>query len=124
MTLEEILEQSPVFDSGKWAFYSANCCWWTSFPDDLGRLPPMTYKDGVGVVPNPGGHQLPCCPHCHSVLLQAPLKEFIEAAQSKPEHYGKLGLAVFVMSHERNIHQCYQKFEMYEIFLKPFKESA
>lgn len=89
MTLEEIMEQSPEVDylgGGKWAFYSVGCCWWTSFPEDLGELP-----DG-----------LPCCPHCGSVLLQAELNKFVAEAVLNPEHYGPGGIATFVKAHHRN----------------------
>ena len=89
MTLNEIIMESPpIMHLGgeQWAFYSIACCWWTSFPDDLGQLP-----DG-----------LPCCPHCRSVLLQAPLLNFVAAAQRRPEHYGPGGIENFIKAHHRN----------------------
>jgi len=130
MKLEEIKSQSPFLEGYddepiQMAFYSANCCWWTSFPDDLGSLPPMRYspgKDGKPgrMIKDPGGHSLPCCPHCGSVLLQAPLLKFIEAAEATPTHYGKYGIQTFIISHERNSMNCYRKWETYDILIDPF----
>jgi hypothetical protein len=119
----EILTQSPIIPgfNKKMAFYSASCCWWTSFPEDLGRLPPIKYNYVTKLVmSNPGGHQLPCCPHCKSVLLQAPLGPFIESAMKNPNHYGRLGLRVFEMSHHRNIGRCFQRWVDYEMLIEPF----
>lgn len=126
MNKQEILDQSPDIPSyggGKWAFYSANCCWWTSFPDDLGSLPPMTYDhETKRIKPNPGGPRLPCCPHCRSVLMQAPLEKFVEFAEQHPDHYGRLGIQIFWASHHRNSPRCYTNWADYEILVKPFKE--
>jgi hypothetical protein len=133
MTLEDILGKSPYLkgyekDPIQMAFYSANCCWWTSFPEDLGKLPPIKYvpgKDGKPgkMVKNPGGHQLPCCPHCHSVLLQAPLKNFVAYAKEIPTNYGERGIQTFTLSHERNSKTCFRRWKDYDIFVKPFPES-
>lgn len=133
MTLEEILAQSPFLKGYQeqpiqMAFYSANCCWWTSFPDDLGKLPPVKYVPGSPgkpgrIMADPGGHQLPCCPHCKSVLLQAPLINFIAYAKEQPEHYGRSQLKNFTQSHERNSRTCFTTFDQYEIFYRPFPES-
>lgn len=115
LTIQDILDQSPA-DGGQLAFYSANCCWWTSFPEDLGALPPVKYNSKTGhIEPDPGGHSLPCCPHCGSVLLQAPLKPFIEEAQKNPEHYGPGGMATFVATHHRNSKTCHQKWNDYQV---------
>lgn len=125
MNLEEILDQSPIVEGfgEKLAFYSVHCAWWTSFPEDLGRLPPITYDFKTQRMrPNPGGHGLPCCPHCHSVLYQAPLVGFIETAKANPTHYGKFGIDLFTQTHERNSKRCFQKFSDYEIFIKPFDD--
>lgn len=129
LTIEQILKESPTIESyggGKWAFYSANCCWWTSFPEDLGSLPPVRYDETkMRLVPNPGGPRLPCCPHCHSVLLQAPLEDFIKSAQANPAYYGPLGIDIFTMSHERNSKSCFRTWAAYTVFIKPFgKEGA
>lgn len=129
-TIERILKESPVYPhDGQMAFYSTSCCWWTSFADDLGKLPPIQWlpysPDGSGVakgrmMSNPGGHQIPCCPHCRSVLMQAPLVRFIDTAQKKPEHYGRFGIDVFLWSYERNSENCFRRWGDYEIFIAPF----
>lgn len=101
MTLEEIWSNSPVipgYGGGKWAMYSVHCCWWTSFPKDLGTI---------------GEHRLPCCPHCGSVLMQAPLDGFVEAARQNPSHYGDGGLETFVKAHSRNSQTCHRKWSEY-----------
>ena len=117
MALEDILAQSPDvpgYGGGKWAFYSVHCCWWTSFPEDLGSLPPMRFDSKTGhVVDDPGGNGLPCCPHCGSVLMQAPLEKFIESAQQNPAHYGPGGLETFVKTHSRNSKYCAQRWDDY-----------
>lgn len=105
MTLEEILEQSPeipLYGGGKWAMYSFKCCWWTSFPEDLGTL---------------AISQLPCCPHCGSVLLQAPLEKFVGVAQGNPDYYGKYGIETFILAHSRNYDHCYQSWSDYTLIL-------
>lgn len=58
--------------------YGACCVWWDSI-DKVGRTPP-----------GPGGHQLPCCPHCGSVLLQMDAGKWFKAlrdANSKETGY-------------------------------------
>ncbi len=115
MTLEEILKQSPDIEGyggGKWAMYSVHCCWWTSFPEDLGKLPPVTYKSGR-ITANPGGPSLPCCPHCKSILMQAPLAAFVTYAEENQALYGKGGLAAFVAAHSRNADRCQQGWDLY-----------
>lgn len=94
-TLDRIKTESPEIKSyggGQWAFYAVGCCWWTSVPGDLGR----NYAD------------LPCCPHCGSVLLQAPLLPFLQAAESRPQHYGPGGLDTFLAAYSRNCDTCHQ----------------
>lgn len=111
MTLDEILEQSPeieVYGGGQWAMYSIGCCWWTSFPEDLGVL------TGLG--------HLPCCPHCQSVLMQGPLDKFIQSARGNPEHYGRYGLEAFTLSHSRNYDHCWRDWESYNLVLWARKE--
>lgn len=104
MTLDEIIEQSPdipIYGGGKWAMYSVGCCWWTSFPEDLGVT---------------GEHRLPCCPHCKSVLMQAPLLDFVDAARANPDHYGSFcGLDVFTSAHSRNANWCRPTWYDYQI---------
>lgn len=106
MTLEEILEQSPeieAYGGGQWAMYGVGCCWWTSFPEDLGAIPIS---------------HLPCCPHCGSVLLQAPLEKFIQAARDNPKHYGgNFGIETFILAHSRNADFCFSDWESYELIL-------
>lgn len=117
MNLQEILDQSPDvpgYGGGKWAMYSVHCCWWTSFPDDLGQLPPVKYDPKVKrIKPNPGGHGLPCCPHCGSVLMQAPLDKFVQAAQASHEHYGDFGIDAFLEAHSRNSKKCHRSWDQY-----------
>lgn len=117
-----IVEQSPEmpgYGGGKWAIYSAYCCWWTSFPEDLGVLPPvkaiLNHETGMfEIVGDPAGHGLPCCPHCQSVLLQAPLKDFVKSAMDNPSHYGAAGLQNFVHAYSRNSKTCHRSWSAYE----------
>lgn len=110
MKLDDILDLSPeigTYGDGQWAMYSVGCCWWTSFPEDLGKT-----EDMIG----PKGRRqtgLPCCPHCGSVLMQAPLPKFIEKAAANPKHYGAKGLEVFVAAHSRNSSRCYGSWDEY-----------
>lgn len=118
LSLKAILEKSPDvpgYGGGKWAMYSAHCCWWTSFPEDLGQLPPVRYNSSTRQIEaDPGGHRLPCCPHCGSVLMQAPLKDFIDHARQHPEHYRPGGLEVFAAAHSRNASFCARSWAEYE----------
>lgn len=109
MNLQQILDQSPDipgYGGGKWAMYSVNCCWWTSFPEDLGST--ADFMPGKLKIHSIGGRTIetdltaiPCCPHCGSVLMQAPLEKFVEAAQANPDHYGDFGIDAFVQAHSR-----------------------
>ena len=79
-TSKEDKELNELSEKGCWAedleplaYYSTYCCFWTDRPDDLGSLP--------------GTHDLPCCPSCGAVLLQAPLLDFIHNAYQNPLHY-------------------------------------
>lgn len=109
ITLQEI-ESSPGV-KGSWepgrkdknfamAFYSTSCCWWTSFPEDLGKAPQPFH--------------IPCCPYCGSTLMEAPLDKFIEAAKENPDHYGSDGLIAFVASHHRSGFKCKKFFKDYK----------
>lgn len=104
ISLTRILEEAPktrygdADHKGRIAIYSVGCCWWTSDPKDLGRR-----------YPGP----LPCCPHCGSMLMQAPLDKFIEAAQKNPDHYGPYGLRTFILAHARNINTCHRRWSEY-----------
>lgn len=86
-TLDRIKEEVSKRPGGGRAYYAARCPWWTIFGDDLG---------GRGEPP------LPCCPHCGSMLLEAPALDFIAKAEENPSHYGEGGLATFVAAFHRN----------------------
>lgn len=120
MNLQQILDQSPdipAYGGGKWAMYSFGCCWWTSFPEDLG-----TTKDfPLPCIPR-DGYELPCCPHCGSVLLQAPLASFIEAARASPNYYGRHGLVAFAAGHSRNADYCHDGWRPYNLRLDSIQE--
>lgn len=106
MNLIGIMQGSPDvpgYGGGKWAMYSVHCCWWTSFPSDLGS----TKERGAPF-------SLPCCPHCGSVLMQAPLGDFVNHAMKNEEHYGKDGIRTFVAAHSRNSSTCHQGWQLYE----------
>jgi hypothetical protein len=111
ITLSQIQSQSPdipLYGGGQWAIYSAACCWWTTFPSDIARHPDT---DDAPLGP------LPCCPHCRSLLLQAPLAKFIAAARSHPDHYGPHGLAAFTEAHSRNAAYCLSQWDGYNALL-------
>ena len=119
MSIDQILQNSPEFNGEKTAYYSTSCVWWTSFPDDLGNTMKMGGYPAGMVIYHPDGTEktigddhpgLPCCPHCGSLLMQAPLEGFIEHAKKQPEHYGKGGLDTFVNTHHRNMKGCRKKF--------------
>lgn len=101
MTLEEIMAESPrsAFGEGEqMAAFSVSCCWWTTFPGEAGRR---------------GEYALPCCPHCGSMLMQAPLRDFVAAAKRNREHYGVGGLAAFVAAHSKNSETCHDTWDEY-----------
>jgi hypothetical protein len=85
------------YGGGKWAMYSVGCCWWTTDPKAMGERE----------------HNLPCCPHCGSVLMQAPLPKFLRSARNSPEHYGPGGLAAFAAAHSSNATMCRNSWELY-----------
>lgn len=127
MTLDEILKQSPKFQGEQTAVYSMHCCWWTSFPDDLGNTSDFKWaralRDDLKAeykkhLPTDTG--LPCCPHCGSVLMQAPLGDFIQAAQFNPHHYGSAGIDTFVLAHSRNSPGCRRTWAEYPLQPKRF----
>jgi hypothetical protein len=115
----------PGYGGGKWAMYSIRCCWWTSFPDDLGstkdfprpELKPE-YEKHIK------DHGLPCCPHCGSVLMQAPLKDFMDQARNNPGHYGADGFAAFLRAHSRGPigkHTCSPDWARYNLLDRPLR---
>lgn len=110
LILDEVVRRAPDvpgYGGGKWAVYSVGCCWWTSNPSTAGSTEPVIrparFSDGDenGNVTLPG---LPCCPSCGSVLMQAPLEEFVDASRAKPEHFGRGGLASFIAAHNSPCH--------------------
>ena len=108
LSQKEILEQSPEANgSGKQAFYSVGCCWWTSYPEDLGDTGKFISGDQQivfnGHVIKVSFNGLPCCPHCGSVLMQAPLKKFVQAA-----------IETFINAHHRNSSSCSKNWRDYE----------
>lgn len=110
----------PGYGGGQWAMYSIGCCWWTSYPEDLGETPPfkVTQDPTTGVFQvdkDPNGHGLPCCPHCGSLLMQAPLEKFIESAKADPGHYGEQGLSNFVKAHSQYSKFCRKGWDQYSV---------
>ena len=99
MGLQKIIDDSPIIEQFgvKIAFYSDNCCWWTTYPEDL------LYNS----------KNVPRCPHCRSSLKMAPLEDFLKAAYSKPKNYGSMGLDALVEAHSRNSSICHKKFFEY-----------
>lgn len=97
--IERVAPNVPGYGGGKWAMYSVGCCWWTTVPSDLGRHP---------------GNGLPCCPHCYSMLLQAPLAEFLAAARKEPGHYGPGGLRTLALAWSGNATTCYRSWDRYD----------
>lgn len=67
-------------------WFAMHTCWWTHDPSHLYKLP---------------GSNLPCDPR-GSVLMMAPLAEFLEAAEANPGHYGKHGLKALMAAHHEN----------------------
>lgn len=108
--LDQVIEAAPDcpgYGGGKWAVYAVGCCWWTSNPSTAAHAPAVPWSDRFG--PKPEGMPdelpgLPCCPTCGSVLMQAPLIDFIDSAREKPEHFGKGGLVSFVAAHNSPCH--------------------
>lgn len=106
--IDDLLEKSPVLPGGhKKTFYSVHCCWWTTFPEDLGS----TVRETIKVGPDPDhmrdiDFSLPCCPHCGSVLFEAPLQDFVADAKQDLAHYGEFGLDALIEAHSRMSKAC------------------
>lgn len=66
-------------------FYGANTPWWTTNECDL-------YE-------TKGGHHLPCDPRGGMLFQTDKVDDFLKAAESSPEHYGKYGLRVFLLAY-------------------------
>jgi hypothetical protein len=123
-SIDHLLKVSPDipgYGGGQWAMYSFHCCWWTTFPEDLGNTAEILPTTGKLTIKGRNGTPntevdfsgLPCCPHCGSVLMQAPLKQFVAAAQENPEHYGKFGIDAFLEAHHRNSKTCHRGWAEY-----------
>lgn len=131
MDIKHILAESPIipaYGGGKWAMYSVGCCWWTSFPDDFGDTSnfmrgPLKIHNAAGVSEVTFGG-LPCCPHCGSVLMQAPLKDFLAAAQANPTHYGEFEIGAFLEAYSRNTTTCHAGWDLYNQDIRQRKNSA
>jgi hypothetical protein len=120
--LEHLIEVSPDipgYGGGKWAMYGVHCCWWTTFPEDLGNT--AKFMPGKLTIKGQNGQPdtevdfngLPCCPHCGSILMQAPLEKFIAWAKKDPDHYGKFGIDAFLEAHSKNTNTCHQGWQAY-----------
>ncbi|MDI6770111.1 MAG: hypothetical protein QMD04_10620 [Anaerolineales bacterium] len=115
--IDDLVEKSPTlpdFEDKKMAFYSVGCCWWTTFPEDLGntgKFNPQKIKILNPNDPDPAkfyqaDFSLPCCPHCGSLLMQAPLDKFIDEAKENAEFYGKYGLDTLIEAHSKITMNC------------------
>lgn len=105
----------PGYGGGKWAVYAIGCCWWTSNPErDGGRGPGYMSSGRFGEPPRmmPG---LPACPSCGSMLMQAPLGEFMAAGVSNPGHYGPGGLATFAAAHAAPCRRRWSEYPVEEV---------
>lgn len=110
LTLDEIEAQAPAHSDGEpTAFYSVGCCWWATNHHDLGAMP-GTDKGPLGA--------LPCCPHCYSVLYQAPLADYLAAARLNPDHYGEFGLMALAKAHATNVPGCAPLWRVYNFVLE------
>ena len=91
--------------------YSMGCTWWTSFPDDLGNTADVSpiVEAKIEILEQPGKvieippPQFPCCPHCGSLLMQAPLFDFIKQSRQNESHFGEAGILNFT---GRSFAQC------------------
>lgn len=92
--LDRIESAAPDHGEGKTSIYSVRCCWWSS-DWSAGRT-----ESG-----------LPCCPHCGSVLMQAPLAAFVANARKNADHYGPRGLAAFAAAHNAPCHRTWEEYQ-------------
>ena len=79
--------------------YGARCTWWDSI-DNVGRTPP-----------GPGGHRLPACPHCGSVLFEVPTEEDWWEGVDRAEREGRVGYRGLI---EWSRGRCYPNFTALE----------
>ena len=96
MTLEQIEDESPRYydlegqgldPNRQYAYYGANCCWWTTYREDIGKSQHARAM---------------CCPYCHCKVQGGGLERFIKRARADPDHYGPRGMEAFVLAHSRN----------------------
>ena len=115
MDVTQILMESPGcgYNGEKIAFYSVRCCWWTSFPDDLGSTANFGVPSEITVGDRKVKSSLPCCPYCGSMLMQGDLRKFIDNALENPEHYGNYGMEAFEKAHHRNSKRCFKAWDHY-----------
>lgn len=108
MTFEEISAQSPKdVDNQQWAVYSLKCCWWTTFPEDVGFIP---------IIRELGAKfqfSQACCPHCYSPLHKILLADFLIVVSYQPERYGLGNLDTLVAAHSRNANYCARNWRDY-----------
>ena len=104
MNFQGIVDASPIIGQFgvQIAFYSDNCAWWTTFPEDL-------FYNEKGV---------PRCPHCRSSLKMAPLSDFLKVAYANPKNYGTMGLDALLEAYSRNSSTCQVKFSDYNESIK------
>ena len=123
LTLEELKKQNPEM-----IYYSSGNLWWTHSEDDLKEATEIgglvSEKRHERFLNDPEqkeeekkrlaallqtlkqhqeqyGHNIPTDPWgCPLFMMKA--KEWIEAAEQKPEHFGKYGLEAFMKTHHQN----------------------
>ncbi len=97
MTLDDIERESPpnydiegqlIDPNRQYAYYGTNCCWWTTYREDIGKSQHARAM---------------CCPHCGCVVKGCGLVRFIKRAKADPDHYGPRGMEVLVLAHSRNV---------------------
>lgn len=69
-------------------FYATATCWWTANPDDLYHHQPSG---------------LPCDPRGCTLFQTDDIEGFLQAAEGTPGHYGKHGLAAFILAYHGNV---------------------
>jgi hypothetical protein len=120
ITLEQIIEDAPLCDGKKTAFFSMCCLWWTTHHEDIAQTPPLIWHLEDPILPaivDPLGEVCTCCPHCGCTLMNSPLEEFIAGAKAHPENFGKYGLESLALAHSRNISKCFHDWEDYELLI-------
>ncbi len=79
-------------------FYSAKTCWWTTDPDDLccehGQPMRECPDNYTGIPLDPAGAPL---------LQTDKVESFLQDAENNLHHYGKHGIAAFILAYHGNI---------------------